>query len=92
MHFWYISITVPCFQKPSEIEVDSVDNVVKVGCTLHNYLRNNQILKSNADDEIEQMPEKQVLPCTHINSRNASSAFVVRQKFTDYFKTVGSIP
>jgi len=38
------------------------------------------------------MPENQLLPCSHINSRSASSAFVVRQKFTDYFNTVGNVP
>jgi len=79
-------------EKPFEIKVDSVDNVVKVGCVLHNYLRNNQILESNVDDDIEEIPENRLLPCTHTNSRSASSAFVVRQKFTDYFDTVGSGP
>ena len=58
---------------------------------MHNYLRNNQILESNVDDDIEETPENQLLPCTHSNSRNASSAFVVRQKFTDYFNTAGSV-
>ena len=38
------------------------------------------------------MPEYQLLPFTHTNSRSASSAYVVRQKFTDYFSTVGSVP
>jgi len=58
---------------------------------LHNYLRSNQILESNADDDIEEIPENQLLTCTHTN-RSASGAFVVRQKFTDYFNTVGSVP
>jgi len=62
------------------------------GCVLHSYLRNNQIVESSVDNDIEEMPENQLLPCTHANSRSASSAFVVRQKFTDYFSTVGSIP
>ena len=74
------------------IKVGSVDNVVKAGCVLHNYLRNNQIPESNVDDDIEEMPENHLLPSTHTNSRSASSAFVVRQKFTDYFNTVGSVP
>jgi hypothetical protein len=53
---------------------------------LHNYLRNNQMFEN-----IEVMSENQLLPCTHTNSRSASSASVVRQKFTDYFNTVGSV-
>jgi hypothetical protein len=51
----------------------SVDNVVKAGCLLHDYLRNNQILERNVDDDIEETPENQLLPCTHTNSRSASS-------------------
>ena len=39
----------------------------------------------DADDDIEEMPENQLLPCTHTSSRSASNAFVVRHKFTDYF-------
>jgi len=65
---------------------------VKAGGVLQNYLRNNQILESNVDDDIEEMPKNQLLPCTHTKYRSTSSAFVVRQKFTDYFKTVVSVP
>jgi hypothetical protein len=50
------------------------------------------MLQSNADDDIEEIPENQLQPCTHTNSRSASSAFVVRQKVTDYFNTVGIVP
>ena len=92
MHFWYINITNPCSLKTFEIKVDSVDSVVKAGCVLHNYLRNHQILESSVDDDIEEMTENQLLPCTNTNIRSASSAFVVRQKFTDYCNTVGSVP
>jgi hypothetical protein len=80
------------FRKPFEIKVDSVDNVVKAVCVLHNYLRNNQILEGNVDDDMEEIPGNQLLPCTHTNNRSASTAFVVRQNFTDYFNTVGSVP
>ena len=79
-------------RKPFQIKVDSVDSVVKAGCVLHNYLRNHQLFESSVDDDIEEMPENQLLPCTNTNSRGASSAFVVRQKFTDYFNKVGSVP
>jgi hypothetical protein len=50
---------------------------------LQNYLRNNQILEGSADDDMEEMPGNQVLPYTHTNNRSASTAFVVRQNFTD---------
>ena len=62
------------FRKPSEIKFDSV---VKAGCLLHKYLRNNQILEGNVNDDIEEMPENQSLPCTHTNSRSASCTFIV---------------
>jgi hypothetical protein len=59
---------------------------------LHNYLRNNEILEGNVDDDMEEIPGNQLLPCTHTNNMSASTAFVVRQNFTDYFNTVGSVP
>jgi hypothetical protein len=49
------------------------------------------MLHSNADNDIEEMPANQLLPCTDNSSRSASGAFVVRQKFTDYFSTVGNV-
>jgi len=76
----------------SEKHQINVDSVVKAGCTLDNYLRNYQILESYVDDDIEETPENQLLPCTHTNSRSTSSASVVRQTFTDYFHTAGSFP
>jgi hypothetical protein len=48
--------------------------------------------EDNVDNGIVEMPENQFLPLTRNKSRSASSAFVVRQKFTDYFNTVGSVP
>jgi hypothetical protein len=51
-----------------------------------------EILQGNVDYDMEEMPGNQLLPCTHTNNRSASTAFVVRQNFTDYFNTVGSIP
>jgi hypothetical protein len=41
----------------------------------------NEILKGNVDDDMEEMPGNQLLPCTHTNNRSASTAFVVRQNF-----------
>jgi hypothetical protein len=47
------------FRKPFEIKVDSVDNVVKAVCVLHNYLRSNEILEGNVDDDTEEIPGNQ---------------------------------
>jgi len=35
------------FRKPFEIKVESVDNVVKAACVLHNYLRKETIISNN---------------------------------------------
>jgi hypothetical protein len=65
---------------------------VKAACVLHNYLRNTGIVSNYVDVTIEEMPQNQLLPLNQNNSRSASSAFLVRQKFTDYFNMVGSVP
>jgi hypothetical protein len=70
--------------------ISTLKGAMRCVCVLHNYLRNNQILEGNVDDDMEEMPKNQLLPYTHTNSMSAS-AFVVRQKFKDYFSTVGSV-
>jgi hypothetical protein len=59
---------------------------------LHTYLRNTRIVSNNVDVSVEEMPQNQLLPLNQNNSRSASSTFLVRQKFTDYFTAVGSVP
>ena len=78
------------FRKPFEIKIDSVDNVVKTKCILHNYLR----LKSTAVgtdhkiEETDEMPENQLLPL-----QSSKYAFIVRDKFKYYFISVqGCVP
>lgn len=80
------------FRKPFEIKVESVDNVVKAACVLHNYLRKEMSISNNITDEIGEMPDTQLLPLANNNCRTGSNAFLVRQKYTDYFNTVGSVP
>lgn len=80
------------FRKAFEIKVDSVDNVVKAACVLHNFLRNSPASDSNMDTDIEDLPANQLIPVTSNNTRSATRAFAVRQMFTDYFNTVGSVP
>ncbi|KAF0749182.1 protein ANTAGONIST OF LIKE HETEROCHROMATIN PROTEIN 1-like [Aphis craccivora] len=92
MYFWYISIPFSRFSKPFEIKVESVDNVVKAACVLHNYLRKEMSISNNITDEIGEMPDTKLLPLANNNCRTGSNAFLVRQKYTDYFNTVGSVP
>jgi len=80
------------FRKPFEIKIESVDNVIKAACVLHNYLRNEITISNNVQGESDIMPDNQLLPLSNNNSRSGSSAFLVRQKFTDYFNTEGSVP
>lgn len=47
------------FRAPFEIKVDSVVNVVKAACVLHNYLRNSTAQISE-DDTKEDMPQDQI--------------------------------
>jgi len=44
------------------------------------------------DSGENEMPENQLLPLANNNTRSGSNAFCVRQKFTDYLNTVGSLP
>lgn len=48
------------------------------------------ICRANNDEN--EIPKNQLLPLVNSNSRSGSNAFWVRQKFTDYFNTVGSVP
>jgi len=82
------------FRRPFEIKLESVDNVVKAACVLHNYLRNETIILNHmqGDSGENEMPKNQLLPLANNNTRSGSNAFCVRQKFTDYFNTVGSLP
>ncbi|KAL4098480.1 hypothetical protein QTP88_023085 [Uroleucon formosanum] len=82
------------FRRPFETKIESVDNVVKTSCVLHNYLRKETIILNNmqGNSSENEMPENQLLPLTNNNTRSGSDAFCVRQKFTDYFNTAGSVP
>lgn len=68
-----------------------MDNVIKAACVLHNYLKNEITISNNVQCEIDIMPDNQLLPLSNNNNRSGSSAFLVRNKFTHYFNTVGSV-
>ncbi|KAK5650676.1 hypothetical protein RI129_001705 [Pyrocoelia pectoralis] len=80
------------FRKPFEIKVESVVNVTKAACILHNYLRGCKEACSNVDGTDAEMPTNQLLSLQKSNSRSTSNAFLIRQKFTQYFNTEGQIP
>lgn len=69
------------FRKPFKIKVKNVDKVVKAACVLHNYLRYETIISNNITDEIDEMPDNQLLPLAINNCRTGSNAFFVRQKY-----------
>lgn len=80
------------FRRPFENKVDTVRDVVKAACVLHNYLRSSVQVSSEDVDDIERLPQNQLLPVRGSNVRNASNAFKVREQFTEYFNNWGAVP
>lgn len=82
------------FQRPFEIKVASVVDVVKAACVLHNYLRRNAVISGDNEQKgfDERPPTRQLFPMAGNRSRSVQAAFSVRQKFTEYFNSVGSVP
>lgn len=81
------------FQRPFEIKVTTVVDVVKAACALHNYLRRNASVscENEEDEEIESLPTEQLIPVTRNQTRCAHAAFAIRKKFTQYFNSGGSV-
>lgn len=79
------------FRTPFEIKVESVINVVKAACVLHNYLRKHS-LRQNEEEDNEDMPQDQLLPLESNNSRSTQKAFEIRENFKNYFNSAGAIP
>ncbi|XP_046684544.1 uncharacterized protein LOC124370299 [Homalodisca vitripennis] len=80
------------FQKPFEIKVSSVVSVVKAACLLHNYLRRNAAVNVDSEDvSTGQLPKEQLVPVSRNRARSVQAAFAVRQKYTAYFNSVGSV-
>ncbi|XP_072378952.1 uncharacterized protein [Diabrotica undecimpunctata] len=80
------------FRKPFEIKVESVVNVTKAACVLHNYLRGCKEACSHVDGTETELPTSQLLSLRNNNIRSTSNAFLIRQNFTQYFNTEGQIP
>lgn len=80
------------FRRPFESKVDTVVSIVKAACVLHNYLRNKTISCNITDSAFdEEKPQDQLIPLKPNNTRHAMRAFLVRQKFTEYFNKGGRV-
>lgn len=82
------------FQRPFEIKVTTVVDVVKAACVLHNYLRRNAVVAGDNEQHgpTQNLPRNQLLNISGNRTRSVQVAISVRQKFTDYFNSVGSVP
>lgn len=79
------------FMRPFTIKVDTVDNMVKAACVLHNYLGAH--MSTDAHEELETLPDNQLIALNTNASRCTVSAFQVREQFTLYFNSAtGSLP
>lgn len=75
------------------IKVDTIDNVVKAACVLHNYLGTHTSMSTDAHEELETLPDNLLVALNTILSRCTVSAFQVREQFTLYFNSAtGSLP
>lgn len=80
------------FRRPFENKVDTVVNIVKAACILHNYLRNKTISGKITDSTFnEESPKDQLIAFKPDNTRPAMRAFLVREKFTDFFNKGGRV-
>lgn len=80
------------YRRPFETKVDTVRDVVKTTCVLHNYLKASANIRNEEMDDIESLPTDQLFPLRSCNARNAQSSFRVREQFTEYFNNWGSVP
>ncbi|CAH1986926.1 unnamed protein product [Acanthoscelides obtectus] len=92
--FGILSARFRVYRRPFECKLDTVDDIVKATCVLHNFLRNHTISTVNQEeDEIEMLRESQLLPIAPNRTRGANEAFLIREKFTDFYNSpAGSIP
>lgn len=80
------------FRRPFENKVDTVIDVVKATCVIHNYLRASVLVSNEDYDDIEQLPQNQLLPLRSCRIRRSMHAFRVREQFTQYFNSYGAVP
>ncbi|XP_022197965.1 protein ANTAGONIST OF LIKE HETEROCHROMATIN PROTEIN 1 [Nilaparvata lugens] len=80
------------FRRPFESKVDTVTDVVKATCVIHNYLRESVIVSNEDFEDIERLPQNQLLALRGCRIRRASNAFTIREQFTKYFNNFGAVP
>lgn len=82
------------FRRPFECKVDTVRDVVKASLVLHNYLKSSTHISTEdmEHEDMEHLPENQMLPLRGSNARNSVNAFRVREQFTEYFNNWGAVP
>lgn len=88
--FGILSSRFRVFRRPFESKVDTVRDVVKAACVLHNYLRPSALVEDVND--IEQLPQTQLLHVQGNRARTSLAAFRVRDSFTEYFNNWGALP
>nr|CAH7729058.1 unnamed protein product [Callosobruchus chinensis] len=88
--FGILSARFRVFKRPFENKEDTVKDVVKAACVLHNYLLPSVIMENVNDTE--KRSKTQLLHVQGSTMRTSSAAFRVRQNFTTYFKNWGAVP
>lgn len=91
------------FRRPIDLSIDHTENVVLAAVCLHNYLIDAGVIKkprgynNTMDEEIPKLPDN----CSFENmepveesiiSRASLRAFEIRDEFSEYFNTHGSVP
>lgn len=91
--FGILSSRFRIFRRPFENKVETVTEVVKAACVLHNYLRSSASPTTAEDiSDIETLPQDQLLPMPATRARAQAAAFRVRENFTNYFNNWGAVP
>lgn len=79
------------FRNPFDSKVGTVRDVVKATCVLHNYLKSSADTPNENVDDIELLPQNQLLPLQASNVPNSQRALRVRKLFTEYFNKFGAV-
>lgn len=76
-----------CFLKPFEVNVDTVVDVVKAACCLHNFLRVKGELNVNEEEDIIEVCRNAhaFRNFQQTNHRSNLTAYAVREQFVSYF-------
>jgi hypothetical protein len=73
------------FLRAFELDVDTVVDIVKAACCLHNYLKVKGELDINEEEHISSHNAQALTSFQPTNSRSNFSAYAVREEFISYF-------